>query len=427
MRFVHQLWASMLREWRLILRDIHGLAILFLMPLGFVVIMSLALQDFFGEGATSRFSLVVVDDDGGEAAQRIIEGLEKLSLFDIERRAGALPESGHARHREQAIAQARAGQRHFVLLLPPRMSARLGQALASGDPQQVMNVRAEDRVQIGFLADPAIRSDARLLARSAIERIIFSTEMTSVYSGFTGNVLDPDRQRGLFQITDAPSDAAGTATAFPRPTSTQQNVPAYALLAMFMMVVPLSGTFIRERTQGSLARLRAMPVPGSVVIAGKVLPYVAINGLQMALCLAIGRWLLPLLGAPALDAGTEPAAVATLTAASSLAAISFSLMVAMFARTIEQATAFGAASVLVLAALGGVMVPRLLMPSSLQSVAGWSPLGWALDGFLDLFVRGAGLAGIAPNALALLAFAAACLAIAVWRYGSAGRVHSPAN
>ena len=47
---LNQLFAAINKETRIILRDIEALAILFVMPAGFVLIMSLALQDVFQQG-----------------------------------------------------------------------------------------------------------------------------------------------------------------------------------------------------------------------------------------------------------------------------------------------------------------------------------------------------------------------------------------
>ena len=110
--------------------------------------------------------------------------------------------------------------------------------------------------------------------------------------------------------------------------------------------------------------------------------------------------------------------VVLLSAAASVAAIGFALLVAVFVRTVEQATAFGATAILLLAALGGIMVPRMMMPPLLQQVALLSPLGWAQDGFLDLFVRGAGAADVAHRAAMLLAFGMGCLLLASWRFAT---------
>jgi ABC-2 type transport system permease protein len=414
---LRKILVSTAKELRLVLRDPEGLGILFLMPLAFVVIMSLALQDFFRQGNAPQFGLVVLDADNGEVTKAINDGIVALPLFKVETRPTADFASAARALRNEVLA----GKRQFALLLPPQLSARHERALASGDPQRIMNAASAERVTLAFLADPALRADARELARTAIERVVFGVEMRRFYTRYTGFPVDPARKRGLFEVATHEEEAVAAEKL--TPTSTQQNVPAYSLLAIFLLVVPLSGAFIKERAQGTLSRLRAMPVRGAAIVAGKVLPYFAINLLQMALCFAVGRWLLPRLGAPALQFGDSPLGIFVLTAAASLAAIGFGLLVAVFARTTEQATAFGAASILILAALGGIMVPKLLMPPALQSVAAFSPLGWALDGFLDLFVRGAGVARILPRAGMLLAFAGVCFGIAIWRFARLSKIN----
>lgn len=420
---VRPILASVRKEFHLLARDVHGLAILFVMPVAFVLIMSLALQDVMGNGRAIRFELVVLDEDGGPLAGQMVSELRRLPLFEVEHRLTAGPAgSASTPAVEHLRAQVLAGQVRFALHLPAGLGDRQRQALQSGDPQRVMNPDPSQRMALPFMADPALRADARELARAATERAVSSVEMQALYSGFTGQTLDPDRERGLFYVTAPPDGSMDDAVQGARqPSSTQQNVPAYALLAMFMMVVPLSATFIRERAQGTLDRLRSIPVAGSTIVIGKVLPFFLINLIQLALCLLIGVLVLPSLGAPALTLGRSPGGILLLGACASLAAIGFSLLVAMVARTTEQATAFGAAAVLVMAALGGVMVPRLMMPPGLQAVGDWSPLAWALDGFLALFVRGAMLRDVlAPSAM-LLCFGMFCLVIAAWQYARMAR------
>jgi ABC-2 type transport system permease protein len=90
----------------------------------------------------------------------------------------------------------------------------------------------------------------------------------------------------------------------------------------------------------------------------------------------------------------------------------------MFARTTEQATSFSSATVMIMAALGGILVPKAVMPPLMQDVAVLSPLSWGLDGFLDVFIRGGGVHQVLPEALSLLAFSAVCHGIAIMRYRS---------
>jgi ABC-2 type transport system permease protein len=71
-----------------------------------------------------------------------------------------------------------------------------------------------------------------------------------------------------------------------------------------------------------------------------------------------------------------------------------------------------------MAALGGILVPKTVMPPLMQNLAVFSPLSWGLDGFQDVFVRGGGVTQVMPEALGLLAFSALCHGIAILRYES---------
>lgn len=417
MFMLRKLWISAAKELRVILRDREGLAILFVMPVGFVIIMSLALQDFFRQGAAPQFNLVLLDGDRGVLAQAIGHGAAGLPYFRVDHRKPDDYAAAEKRLRDDVTG----GRVRFAMLLPPGLSQRFANPMPGSKSDVPPDVRGLPAIELALIADPTLRSDHLILARTALASLLSAIDMRRASAALSAAAFDPlwfrdsVRQRGGLRIAEA---RQASASLQPAPSATQQNVPAYSLLAVFLLVVPLSGTFIKERDQGSLLRLESMPVSSGVVVGGKVLPYLAINLLQIALCFAVGIYLLPLLGGDALRFGHSLAGIAVLSLAASLAAIGFGLLVALFARTTEQATAFGATAILLLAALGGIMVPKMLMPASLQAVAAYSPLGWALDGFLDLFVRDAGLRDVLPYAARLLAFALLCFGIALWRYST---------
>lgn len=429
MNALAKLLASVIKEFRVIARDRPALALLFVMPLGFVTVMSLALQDVLAapDAATQlRFAMVVLDGDGGEVGQAIADELGRIDFLQTSRPPPGDFQQTAGRLREQV----RTGEQRFALIIPPGLTKRLDAVFARGNPRALFSVPPSRKVPLDLLIDPALRADYRLLVTTTIESVLQGVEIRRATEHFalTESQAPPPRDNsavgyrdGLMALNSAVPDAANRKLAGPAPaapTSAQQNVPAYSLLAIFMLVVPLSQTFTRERAQGSLARLRSMPVPGWVIIGGKFLPYFVINLLQMALCLCVGRFLLPVLGATALHFEHALGGIVLLSAAASVAAIGFALLVAVFVRTVEQATAFGATAILLLAALGGIMVPRMLMPPLLQQVALLSPIGWAQDGFLDLFVRGAGAADILGRVGLLLAFGAGCLCFAAWRFAT---------
>jgi ABC-2 type transport system permease protein len=135
---------------------------------------------------------------------------------------------------------------------------------------------------------------------------------------------------------------------------------------------------------------------------------------QFGLILVMGHYLMPLLGLPALVMGEAPGSLSLVVAAAALAAAGTGVLLGTLARSQTQASTIGALSVVIAAALGGVMVPVFAMPPLMQTVSQISPLAWGLEAILDLFVRGGDLTTIWPQALSLLGFAAATLAAAAF-------------
>jgi len=200
------------------------------------------------------------------------------------------------------------------------------------------------------------------------------------------------------------------------PSSVQQNVPAWLIFGMFFVVMPMSALFITERREGTLARLISLKVPFSLLLLGRIVPYCAVNLAQAALMLLAGVTLVPWLGGEALVMPARWDLLVAVTLATSLAAVGWGLLVAVVTRTLEQATVIGGVGNILAAAVGGVMVPRFVMPESMQTLAGASPMAWALDGFHAVLLREGSAADIAAPCAKLLALALALLGAALWAH-----------
>jgi ABC-2 type transport system permease protein len=74
----------------------------------------------------------------------------------------------------------------------------------------------------------------------------------------------------------------------------------------------------------------------------------------------------------------------------------------VFSNTQEQANGFGAVSVVLLAAVGGLLVPSFVMPASFQFIMRLSPLHWCLEAYYGLFLEGGNLQDIWMNIIPLL-------------------------
>jgi ABC-2 type transport system permease protein len=196
-----------------------------------------------------------------------------------------------------------------------------------------------------------------------------------------------------------------------RMTAVQQSVPAWLIFGMFFVVIPIAGVLVQERSEGTLARLATQQVSPNVILGGKLFAFIVLNWIQLAFMLAVGGWLVPLLGGDALSLAVHPGWFLLMVLATSMAAVGLALLIASWSRNFEHAAAIGGGLNVVLAAIAGVMVPRVLMPPGMQTVSEWSPMGWALDGMQAVFLGTPGAGDILPRAGLLLVFALVCLAV----------------
>lgn len=408
--------ASVVKDTRIIARDRQALILFFVMPVLFVLILSLALRDAFGERPGATFPVLVIAAAGDRVGDSVEVSLRANRHIKLTRIARAT----EAQVRNWLVQ----GRYKFAVLIPDGATAqakrRAGEILAQVPPE----LRLERAVHVRVLVDPALRADYRKILEGLLDLALHEIEMRLGWEQleqalrFTQGkdaIALPDLEQTRL-LTLLPAEPVTKRALGPTPTSVQQNAPAWTLLAMFFLTVPLSVSFIKERDQGSLFRLQTMTVPAWVVLGGKAVPFFVINLIQMASILAVSVHVLPLLGGDPLELGEAPLALLLTGAAASLAAIGFGIAVAMYARTTEQAASFSSATVMIMAALGGILVPKTVMPPLMQELALLSPLSWGLDAFQDVFVRGGGVRDVAPEVLGLLAFSAVCHGIAILRY-----------
>ena len=387
MRRLLALWK---KEWLALARDVHGLAVLFLMPAAFIVIMSLALSDAFkgDSGRSTDFAVL----GGGDAvlAERLAQSLAGGGF----RATPAPADEGAARE------SVRRGSRGLVLVVPPGF----GQTLSSvPDPK----VQAPALV---LLADPTLPPTQLVAFQQRVLGATLGARMSALATG-AGFSSDP----GAFDLKRAATlnvEVVGNPRSG-RPSSVQQNVPAWLIFGMFLVVMPISSLFIVERREGTLARLVSQQVPFSMLLLGKVGPFFVVNLLQTALMLLAGRYVVPWFGGEALIVPPSWGLLTAVAASTSLAAIGWGLAVAVFTRTTEQAIVLGGVGTILVAAMGGIMVPRFVMPESMQSLVDLSPMSWALQAFHAVILRHGGWADIALPCAKLVALGAALLALAL--------------
>ncbi len=431
------------KELLLLSRDRGGLLVLFVMPMLLVLVLSLIQDNLFrATGETATRALFVNLDKGALGAELAAQLQATGALELVKELAGKKVNVEKARH---AVLN---GDYQFAIIVPVRFSAELNAAaeatvqaaLNDGKPTQA----TASRMTVYF--DPTVRGVYRTAVINALERGVLGLEIGRKSEAF-GRLLPKELQRNLdkqlsvygaggMQLkmpqfssdwTRQPLIELREQSAYPEkyatlPTSVQQNVPAWTLFGMFFIVIPLAGTLIRERQEGTLTRLMTMPVGSADLLLGKVLAYLIICLVQFGLMLVVGTFILPLLGTPVLELGSAPFALLVVAVSAALAACGYGILVGVLARSYDQASTFGAVSVVIAAALGGVMVPVYVMPRTMQNLSVISPLGWGLDAFLDIFVRDGNLISVMPRVAALGGFFLVCITLALlvfrrWRRG----------
>ncbi len=393
------LLATILKELRLLRRDLHGLALLFILPLVFILIMSLALQDLFASRGGHLADVLLIDRDGTPKSKMLQESLAKNEAFGIKRQDAP-------KDIKQAL---KSGGYAFAIEIRKGYGASL-----EGQPDP----KKPTLLALTVAPDTDKRTEKLMLAALGEATGLQRTEQLIGFlpteDPFGYPIDRPTVEPPKIDVAYAYAPAASGAA----PTAVQQSVPAWLVFAIFFVSIPFSNTFIRERQLGVQKRLATIDIGPMTQFLGKLIPYFLVNQVQVVLMLAAGMFLVPLLGGQALQLNGSPLALVLLSGAVSLAALGLALLIAVTARTSEQATMASGLGSIVLAALGGIMIPKFVMPQGMQALADFSPMAWGLDGFLGLLLRGGGVGDIWPELAKLTAFGAAtlCAAWLVHRY-----------
>ncbi|HEB28904.1 MAG TPA: ABC transporter permease [Porticoccus sp.] len=395
-----QLLAIIRKELQLLYRDLHGLLLLFVMPVIFILIMSLAMKADFDRRSGVQVDVLVENLTTSEISTEMLASLMENKQFNLINVAemGSLPQGALKESVEQAVRNDRYS---FLLRVPEQAFTNADEVVAEvlvapGVSQEITQLfvamlrQAVAQQKIRLLLESLEQSSPELEGANLLEKSgAMNSELVSVRSSYQSNEIAKI------------------------PTSVQQNVPAWLVFSMFFVVVPLANTLINERQLGTLRRIRTIPVASWKLIAGKIIPYFFINQIQVVLMLLVGVNVVPLLGGDQLTLGNSITGLLLMSSSLSVAALGYAMLVAVICRTTEQATTLGGAGNIILAALGGIMVPTVVMPEFMQTLTVVSPMSWGLQGFLDIFLRGGGVIEVMPKALSLVLLGMIMLSLAI--------------
>lgn len=282
-------------------------------------------------------------------------------------------------------------------------------------PDQLMEALRRGRISVGIVI-PADFERRRYEGREAVQVLVDGSD-TVVQSAAIQLAQVPldtrptSNTRPLREGSIASGPVSVISFYNPQRRSAVNIVPGLIGVILTMTLVMFTAVaVVRERERGNMELLIATPVSRSELMVGKVLPYAAIGLLQTTLVLLLGTWLFEV---PVRGRLLDVYLAAVLLV---LANLALGLLISTRARSQFQAMQMTLFLFLPSILLSGFMFPFAGMPRPVQWLAEVLPLTHFLRLVRGIMLRGASLWELWPDALALLVFIVAMMALAILRF-----------
>jgi ABC-2 type transport system permease protein len=308
-------------------------------------------------------------------SRTLVWGLRNSSYFDITREARSAAEI------HELLAE---GQVQFAVTVPVDFSRKL---LRGEKPDLLLEADATDPSAVGF-AMAAVNQ----LATTVINRDLIGPLARLRASATPFNLITHQHYN-------------------PESISQYNIVPGLMGVMLTMTMIIITGLAItRERERGTMENLLSTPAHPGEVIVGKIVPYIMVGYVQVALVLLAAKFLfdVPFIGSvPLLVALTFLFIVANLAVG-----ITFSTIAKNQLQAVQMAFFFFLPSLL----LSGYMFPFRGMPGWAQDIGECLPLTHFLRVVRGILLKGNGLAECAPDLWPIALFVAVMLFIGIKRY-----------
>lgn len=407
--------ASIMKELIQLISDRLGLIMLFVLPVLLVFIITIIQDSAYRIVNENNISLIVSNQDKGEIGDRLMSSLGESRMFSIEE-----VDLNEAELKEDLL-----NSDHLIAVyIPEDFSTQLQtkSQLMSEKVMVELGVFEESTIkdngkplQLNMIYDPILQqnycasiagimsSHLAILENELMIESIFSQMETPVPDGFE------DELKASQTIVNQVPASSGKVKM--NPNSTQHNVPAWTLFAMFFMVITLGGNIVKERSSGAYTRLKLLSGRMHAVFGAKVIVFLLVAFFQVLLIFTIGKLVFPLIGLPDLQLPSNIIGLFFMILVSGLAAVAFAMMIGTVTSSQVQAHGLGAVLVVIFAAIGGIWVPIFVMPEAMQNVAMLSPLYWCLQGFYELFLHGGEWSNLGHIFLVLFGFIGCCFLV----------------
>jgi ABC-2 type transport system permease protein len=400
------------KDLKILLRD-RGLVLqLFLLPLLFIVAFSIIMS--LG-GDEQAISVPVVNLDGdGEVAQGLLEGLKSTDAIEV-------VDYGSE---QEAMAALDAGEIARILTIPAGFSADVGAGRRTAlelvnSPDASAEQTAAVQEVVGGVATTVSRETQLLEAFRQMDQMMAMAEPE--YRVFNETTIEQQarsqfegsRQRALVSaVMKLPKSLVGEKEEL----GTQVTVAGFMVLFVFLTAQATAQSIYDEKKVGSFRRLLAAPMSKAELLTGKMIPNFIVTLAQIAVILAAGVFLFPLLGMEKLTLGNDALALIVLSVMVALCSSGLGVLIAALARTESQVGSISSVGLWVMGALGGAFMPTFLLGGFMETISKVVPHSWAATAYYDLLLRGKGIADIGPELAVLAGFTLVFAVIGIWRF-----------
>jgi ABC-2 type transport system permease protein len=369
------------RDLRLFFMDRRAVVMAFVAPILIASFFGYLFGGVTRDNAT-RITVAVVDQDESELSQQVIAALAADKTLEVK-----------ARGLDEARERVRGGKDSVALVFPKGFGERIPLAL----------FRPDQRPDIQMFFDPSHTTEVQVVRGMMTQYIMEAVGrryLRAVVPGASGG----------FTMPYTVHDEAVTAH-----KGTPYNSMAHSFAGMCVQFILFMGidtgmVMLYQRRSGLWKRLRAAPLSRFVLIGSRAVSSAIIAMIIMAAVFGFARVVF------GVKIEGSFAGFVGVCASFALMTASFGLLVAVAGKTPEATRGIAILATLVLVMLGGSWVPTFIFPQWLQKLTVAIPTRWAVDGLDGMIWRGLDFQAALWPIGALLGFAVAFGAIAVWRF-----------
>jgi linearmycin/streptolysin S transport system permease protein len=364
-------------------RDRMSLFFILVLPMILIVVLGMTY------GGMNAARVGIADEDGGPLASDLVSKMTSTDIRLDVRRYGSADELRDA------------VERGFV---------ELGLIIHAGYDAAL---RSGGSGSLEYVAQPASVATA---VRTAIDTAIARQTALVQAARYSATARGIPFDQALATARDREPSVAGVGVALEAVGDQTTNPSGFALGAqsqviLFMFLTSMTGAvaLISTRQLGIARREFSTPTSAGTIVSGEALgrfAFALFQGVFIVVASAI------LFGVDWID----PLATGAIVVSFALVAAGAAMLVATVVSNEHQLSAVGPALGMLLALLGGAMVPLEVFPPAMRTLSHVTPHAWAIDAFHDLLLNGGGLVRILPEVAVLLGFAAVLLTLAVFRF-----------